>query len=179
VFHVSIWGGLRALFGEVSRQNPPRGDGTRVQLHPQKFWFGDYPDKIWGNLCKICVNLSKIAVRALILRKWHPKIFLLFIFWKSCINLVIFGQLKGNLGKFWWNLDKNGAKNASIWKQCVQWNAVVFLWRSFSLDCFSGKFVEIWAKILRTTKNLIAPTPMFQLHALYRWNRHRLQAICK
>jgi len=24
-----------------------------------------------------------------------------YFFWKSCINLVIFGQLKGNLGKFW------------------------------------------------------------------------------
>jgi len=39
-------------------------------------------------------------------------------------------------------------------------NAVVFLLRSFSLECFSGKFGEIWAKILRTRKNLPAPTPM-------------------
>jgi len=42
------------------------------------------------------------------------------------------------------------------------------LWSSFSLDSFSGKFAEIWAKILRTPKNLPAPTPVFQLHALYR-----------
>jgi len=38
-----------------------------------------------------------------------------------------------------------------------------FLWWLFSLDCFLGKFAEIWAKILRTPKNLPAPTPMFQL----------------
>jgi len=42
------------------------------------------------------------------------------------------------------------------------------LWRSFSLDSFSGKFAEIWAKILRAPKNLPSPTPMFHLHALYR-----------
>ena len=40
------------------------------------------------------------------------------------------------------------------------------LWSSFSLDSSSGKFAEIWAKILRIPKNLPAPTPMFQLHAL-------------
>jgi len=60
---------------------------------------------------KICVNLRTITVRALILQKWHPKNYFLFgiFFWKSCINLVIFGQLKENLGKFWGNLGKNGA----------------------------------------------------------------------
>jgi len=36
-----------------------------------------------------------------------------------------------------------------------------FLWRSFSWDSFSGTFAEIWAKILRTPKNLPAPTPSF------------------
>jgi len=36
--------------------------------------------------------------------------------------------------------------------------------RAFSLDSFSGKFAEIWAKILRTLQNLPATTPMFQLH---------------
>jgi len=33
----------------------------------------------------------------------------------------------------------------------------------FSLDYFSDKFVEIWAKILRTPKNLPAPTPVLRL----------------
>jgi len=48
-------------------------------------------------------------------------------------------------------------------------NAVVFFyfnlffWRSFSLENFSGKFVEIRAKIVRTRKNLPAPTPMLGL----------------
>ena len=35
-------------------------------------------------------------------------------------------------------------------------NAVVF----FEVIFFSGKLGEIWAKILRTPKNLPAPTPM-------------------
>ena len=39
----------------------------------------------------------------------------------------------------------------------------LFFWRSFSLEYFSGKFVEIWAKILRTHKTLPAPTPMLRL----------------
>jgi len=43
-----------------------------------------------------------------------------------------------------------------------------FSWKSFSLDSSSGKFAEIWAKILRIPKTLPAATPMFQLHALYR-----------
>jgi len=47
-------------------------------------------------------------------------------------------------------------------------NAVVFyfklfFWRSFFLEYFSGKFVEIRAKIVRTPKNLPAPTPMLRL----------------
>ena len=32
--------------------------------------------------------------------------------------------------------------------------------QSFRLEFFSGKFGEIWAKILRTPKNLPAPTPL-------------------
>jgi len=43
---------------------------------------------------------------------------------------------------------------------CPTRNAVVFFWRSFSLVCFSGKFGEIWAKILCTAKDLPAPTLM-------------------
>jgi len=31
----------------------------------------------------------------------------------------------------------------------------------FFFEFFSGKFAEIWAKILRTPKTLPAPTPMF------------------
>jgi len=49
-----------------------------------------------------------------------------------------------------------------------------FLW-----ILFRAIFQKFWAKILRTPQNMPATTPMFQLHALYRRNRHRLQAICK
>jgi len=32
------------------------------------------------------------------------------------------------------------------------------------LELFSGKFRDIWAKILRTPKNVPAPTPMPKMH---------------
>jgi len=37
---------------------------------------------------------------------------------------------------------------------------ICFFWRSFCMEYFSDKFAKIWAKILRTPKNLPAPTPM-------------------
>jgi len=41
------------------------------------------------------------------------------------------------------------------------WLFVLFF--LFSLDCFSGKFVEIWAKILSSLKNVPTPTPVLRL----------------
>jgi len=54
---------------------------------------------------KICVNLCKIAVCALMLQKWHPKWKWrrVFFVWKSCFDLVVFGQVRRNLGKLGWN----------------------------------------------------------------------------
>jgi len=91
-----------------------------VQPHPQKFWFGENLRKFLQNMCKpsqnccTCFDFTKMAPKKII------------FFWKSYINLVIFGQLKWNLGKVLWYLGKNGAQTDSIWKQCAQWNAVVF-----------------------------------------------------
>jgi len=47
-------------------------------------------------------------------------------------------------------------KYAQHEKKCI-----VFF-RSFSLEFFSGKFGEIWAKIPRILKNFLPPTPMFK-----------------
>jgi len=48
-------------------------------------------------------------------------------------------------------MSKNGAQN----------NMKSFFWKSlFVMDFFSGKFATIRAKILRTPKNLPAPTPL-------------------
>ena len=123
------------------------GGGVQgVQTHPQSFWYGKNPGKIWGNLCKICVNLRQIAVCALILQKWHPKINF-FCFW----NHVLIRYFRASEGKFKQVLVKFGQKwclNCLYLKKCAQWNAV-FFWR----DSFSGKLAEIWEKILRTPKN--------------------------
>ena len=92
-----------------------------------------------------------------------------FIFvWRSCFYLVLFGKVRGNLGKF----GKNGAWSVLNWKMCPTWNEMQsFFWRSFSLEFFSGKFGEIWAKILCTPKHLPALTPMIRTKRdwLTRW----------
>ena len=100
------------------------------------------------DLGKMCENLRKIASCALILQKWRPKskcrrfyflevMFFQFFFWK----------VRGNLGKFEGNLGINGAWSGLIWKNApeLEQNAVIFL-SLFSLEFFSGKFGEIWAK---------------------------------
>jgi len=94
----------------------------------------------------MCFDFTKMA----------PKIKVQTLFLKVMFcYLSIFGQVRGNLGN-------NGASRALIWKNApnTKWNEVVSFWRSFSLEYFSGKFGEIWVKILRTPKNLPAPTPM-------------------
>jgi len=74
--------------------------------------------------------------------------FFVFFFWGSCFHLVLYGQVRGNLGKFGGNLGKNGAWSALIWKNVpnMKRNAVVcfgghFLWRIFraSLEEFGQK----------------------------------------
>jgi len=115
---------------------------------------------MWGNLSKICVNLCKIAVCALILQKWHPNWkWRCFFHGKSCFNLVVFGQVRRSLGKLGWNLGKKGAWSALIWKM-RQVKCCCFL-EVFFFGFKSGKFAEIWAIFLRTTQNLSAPTPLW------------------
>ena len=143
-------------------------ESTRVQPHPSNFWFGENPDKITenpgkicGNFGKICENVSQIAVCALILQKWHPKSkcrrFFSFFFWNSCFYLVLFGQVRVNMGE-------NGAWSVLSFKKIrPTWKEMqLFFFRSFSLEFFSGKFGEIWAKIPRILKNFLAPTLMFK-----------------
>jgi len=117
--------------------------------NPLKSW------KIWGNLGKICTNIRKIAVCSFFLRKWHPK-------WKwrrffgGHVLILLFS---GKLGGIWTSFCKIWAKMV-LEVPCAQWNTVVFFWKSFSLEFFSGKFAQIWAKIFRIHKNLRALTPM-------------------
>jgi len=99
---------------------------------PKTFDFVKIRAKSVRNLGKICENVRKAA---------QP------FFWKSCFYLVLFGQVKWNMGKF-----------GEIWAKkvlevCFDFNEMQsFFWKSFSLEFFSGKFGEIWAKILRTPK---------------------------
>jgi len=95
--------------------------------YPQNFWSDENPRKICGNLGKICENVRKIAIRALILqKKWYPKNGIqnesadVFFRGQSCF-LFLFGQVRGNLGKngVWSVLWFENAPN-------MKGNAVVF-----------------------------------------------------
>ena len=132
------------------------------QAHPQNFWFGENPGKICGNLGKMCEHLRKIALCALILQKWHPKSkCTLFLFWRSCFFSPFrasqgkFGQVWGKFRQKWCLKCFDLKKCAQHEKKCSRFFGGHFLWRYFS-----GKFGEIWAKILHTPKNLPIPTRM-------------------
>jgi len=82
--------------------------------------------------------LRKIAVCALIFLFYkngtpNQSADVFRFFWRSCFYLVLFGQIRGILGKFGGNLGKYGAWSALIWKNApdMKRNAVVFFWRSF------------------------------------------------
>jgi len=91
-----------------------RWEGHEVQTHPQKFWFGENPGKMWGNLGKVCVNLGKKWCMCVDFTKMATKMKVKTFFWKSCGNLVVFGQVRRNVGKLGWNLGKNGAWSVLI-----------------------------------------------------------------
>ena len=75
-----------------------------------------------------------------------------FCFLRSCFYLVLLGQVRENLGK--WCLKRFDLKKcAQHEKKCSRFFEAIFF------EYFSCKFGEIWAKILRTPKNLPA-TPV-------------------
>jgi len=108
-----------------------------VQAYPQKSWFGKNPGKISENPGKFKESLGKI-----------------------CANLH---KIPENLGKLPKNTSKTGAQRAFIWENGPQNNMKTLFFCGHSKfgphamhsrwpKIFSGKFGEIWAKILRTPK---------------------------
>ena len=74
---------------------------------------------------------------------------------------VFISFYSGKLGEIW-------ASSIMVLELCFDLNKCTkkcsrFFWISFSLELFSGKFREIWAKIFHTPKNLHAPTPMVKV----------------
>ena len=104
-----------------------------------------------------------------------PKI---VIIWKFGQNLLIFGQ------NFWKSEQDPQISRKYLWKFGQQWGPTLFYFKKLSPNVcrktsedhflkgrtkngrqklhknFLGKFRKIWAKILCTPKNVIAPTPM-------------------
>jgi len=110
----------------------------------------------------MCFDFTKMA----------PKIKVQTFFWRSCFYLVFFGQVRGNFG-IWASQGKFGQK---WFLKCFDFDALTKMapvfFRSFSLEFFSGKVGEIWAKIIRTHKHLPAPTPMAARHVRQRDTKH-------
>jgi len=76
-----------------------------------------------------------------------------------------------------------------VWfeKICPTWKEMqsffyfsLFFWRSFSLEYFSGKSVEIWAKFVRTPKNLPAPTRLLRptWHVIFQMFSFVISVFC-
>jgi len=90
----------------------------------------------------MCPDLIKMAPKSKV------RTFLLFLD-------VMFFFFSGKFGQKWCLTCALIFRNVPKMRR----NAVVFL-EVISLELFSGKFREIWAKILRTHKHLPAPAPM-------------------
>jgi len=116
-----------------------------LQAHLQKFWFGENPGKICGNLDKMCEKLRKIALCALILQKWHLKCrrFLEVMFFSSTWRKILAKMLFEVL---WFE------------KMRPKWNAAVVYFLEVVL--FGVFFGQVWTEILRNLKNLPVPTPL-------------------
>ena len=90
----------------------------------------------------ICVFFEKM-----VLQKWNPQSnWKRCFFLESCFYLIHFGQVNGIFGKFGRHLGKNAKMVLDL---CFDFRGH-FLW-SF----FSGKFGEIWAKILLTPQYFV------------------------
>jgi len=109
--------------------------GQKHSQSGQNLWkFG----KNSQNRC-MCFDFTKMAPKI--------KVQTLIFLWRSCFYLVLFGQVRGNLGKFGGNLGKYVAWSALIWKNApnMKCNAVVFfgghfLWSIFRQVWGMGKF---------------------------------------
>jgi len=152
-----LWQGMRLNLSG-------RGIGWGVQgmqALPQKFWFDENPGKILGNFCKICENLCKI------LGNW-PKAVKTYA--KSLKIWANFLKIRANIvpNVLWYEkmapdvlwFEKNGAQNhMKTFLEVIR--KMVFM-RKYSHKKWPrnilGKFGDIRAKILRTQKNLPAPT---------------------
>ena len=81
-------------------------------------------------------------------------------------DVFVSGQVRRNLGELGWYFCKKW------WLKCLALSEVVqlfFLMEVIFSLFFSGKFAEIWVKILRTPKNLPAPKPMYVTHDCSNW----------
>ena len=113
------------------------------------------------------------------------------IWWKSWPNPIKFGQNLLKSVQNLWEPSKAPWKSEQKWRpKCfdlkimapkLTWKAFfgdhmapelrTLFWRSLNLKYFSGTFVRIRAKFLRTPKNLPAPTPIVAgVCVVYKWH---------
>ena len=101
---------------------------------------------LWGIWAKCVKTFAKSLYVLWFYKNSTPNESANVFLWMSCFYLVLFGQVRGNLGKFGENLGKNGAWSALIWKNVpnVKRNAVIFLEVIF-FGIFFGHVWGIWA----------------------------------
>jgi len=126
-----------------------------LKIRANLWKFGQNVWKPSQNCC-MCFDFSKMA----------PKIKVQTILWWSCFYLVLFGQARKNLGKFWWDLRKHGVWSALIWKNApnMKWNAVVFLFFFSEFIFFGVYFGQFWGNLGKHTSQaeiLPVPTPVY------------------
>jgi len=124
--------------------------GTRA---PQKFWFDENPrkipenpGKIHGNLSKICENLRKVTENLGKLSETTGK---------NGAQVLWFEKMVPNVFRITWRPIWRSSQKQLLWEKLFPLKVAQNFWR---------KFGEIRAKILRTPKNLPAPTPMILVH---------------
>ena len=104
-----------------------------VQLHPQNFWFGENPGKM-------CENVRKIALCALIFTKMAPKTKAQTYFSGSYFCQVHFGKL----GEIW---TKIVLEVCFDFKKCAQHEKICsrFFWKWVSF--FGSFFGQVWGNL--------------------------------
>jgi len=141
----SFWCSTMQSYGKLRRlQKPSLVEEAGVQDGENPVKFPWNPGQNYGNLGKMCENLRKITICALILQKWHPQLRCRrFWFFEGYVFL-------GNLGKFGGTLGKNGAWCALIWK-----TAPTFFWEHFPWSFFRASLQPRKFACSYTHENLV------------------------
>jgi len=137
-----------------------------VQPHPQTFWFGENPGKIWGNLAKSCKS-SQNRCMCVYFTKMAPKMTMKAFFWRHVWSLLFLGKL----GEIWASLGNLGTKMV-VEVPCAKWSAVFFVFEVIFLFFFGQVCGNLGKNSSRPQKIACSPTYGRQCCFCLRWDQH-------